>query len=329
MRADGKEMTAIISGSCLAPHHKVLTADLRYVPLSSVSTGDKLVSFDEETGVSGKRGRRYKTGTVTNIRTSVGEMYDVTLSSGKVFRTTKDHKWLTTNCMGVKSWAETQNLQTEISYGRNCTKVSRLFDEWEKDHSREAGWLAGMYDGEGSLYARKTTGGNCTQLSISQSYSHNPELCEDLVRLHSDFGFNLTGHIADGRTTGQFRIVGGQAEVARFLGTIRPSRMLRKFSPELLGNLTTQYPKELESIVSVVSAGVGEYVEVEIDAKTMVVEGYGHHNCYTHEEPYLNPQTNNHWRGVWVLHDVNDGAFDEMPLSLSYLEKKYGNNNQH
>jgi len=47
-------------------------------------------------------------------------------------------------------------------------------------------------------------------------------------------------------------------------------------------------------------------------------------SCYEHDEPYLNPQTNNHWKGVYVLHDVRDGAFDELPLSLSYLRKKYG-----
>ena len=62
---------------------------------------------------------------------------------------------------------------------------------------------------------------------------------------------------------------------------------------------------------------------VRADGKEMTAIISG--SCYTHDEPYLNPQTNNHWKGIWVLHDVNDGAFDEMPLSLSYLEKKYGN----
>ena len=42
-----------------------------------------------------------------------------------------------------------------------------------------------------------------------------------------------------------------------------------------------------------------------------------------HHEAYLNPQTNQHWRGLWVLHEVKDGAFDEMPVSLDYLRKKY------
>jgi hypothetical protein len=30
------------------------------------------------------------------------------------------------------------------------------------------------------------------------------------------------------------------------------------------------------------------------------------------------------WRGIWMLHEVDDGAFDEMPVSLNYLRKRYG-----
>ena len=33
-------------------------------------------------------------------------------------------------------------------------------------------------------------------------------------------------------------------------------------------------------------------------------------SCYEHEEHYLNHQTNNHWRGLYILHDVKDGSFD-------------------
>jgi predicted phosphodiesterase len=42
-----------------------------------------------------------------------------------------------------------------------------------------------------------------------------------------------------------------------------------------------------------------------------------------HAESYLNAQTNEHWRGLWMLHEVDDGQFDEMPVSLNYLESKY------
>lgn len=45
---------------------------------------------------------------------------------------------------------------------------------------------------------------------------------------------------------------------------------------------------------------------------------------YQHDEAYLRWQGNKHWRGLWMLHEVNDGSFDEMPVSISYLEHKYG-----
>lgn len=45
---------------------------------------------------------------------------------------------------------------------------------------------------------------------------------------------------------------------------------------------------------------------------------------YPHKETYLTPQTDKSWAGIWMLHDVKDGEFDEMPVSLSYLRRRYG-----
>ena len=56
-------------------------------------------------------------------------------------------------------------------------------------------------------------------------------------------------------------------------------------------------------------------------AITCIIAG----SCYEHNEDYLGPQGNNHWRGALMLHDVKDGQFDLMSVSLSYLDKKYGN----
>lgn len=48
-------------------------------------------------------------------------------------------------------------------------------------------------------------------------------------------------------------------------------------------------------------------------------------SCYEHDEDYMGPQGNKHWRGILMLHEVKDGAFDVMPVSLKYLKSKYGN----
>lgn len=52
---------------------------------------------------------------------------------------------------------------------------------------------------------------------------------------------------------------------------------------------------------------------------TSVIAG----SCYEHDEEYMGPQGNKHWRGILVLHEVKDGEFDLMPVSLAYLKRKY------
>lgn len=47
-------------------------------------------------------------------------------------------------------------------------------------------------------------------------------------------------------------------------------------------------------------------------------------SCYEHEESYMSQQGNRHWRGFLMLHDVCDGEFDVMPVSLKYINNRYG-----
>jgi hypothetical protein len=46
-------------------------------------------------------------------------------------------------------------------------------------------------------------------------------------------------------------------------------------------------------------------------------------SCYPHDESYLGPQGNEHWRGMLMCYEVVDGQFDEGFISLNYLRSKY------
>jgi hypothetical protein len=46
---------------------------------------------------------------------------------------------------------------------------------------------------------------------------------------------------------------------------------------------------------------------------------------YLHDEDYMDKLSNRHWRGLLVMNEVQDGHFDEMFLSIEYLERKYKN----
>lgn len=52
---------------------------------------------------------------------------------------------------------------------------------------------------------------------------------------------------------------------------------------------------------------------------TAIISG----SFYQHHEDYLSPFTNQHWRGMYMLHEVKDGNFDEMAVSINYLQRKF------
>jgi len=45
--------------------------------------------------------------------------------------------------------------------------------------------------------------------------------------------------------------------------------------------------------------------------------------CYLHDEPYLTPQGNDVRRQIVMKHEVHDGVYDPMFVSLDFLKRKY------
>lgn len=46
-------------------------------------------------------------------------------------------------------------------------------------------------------------------------------------------------------------------------------------------------------------------------------------STYLHQEKYLGPQVESYWRGIVVCHQVENGAYDPMFVSLDYLCRRY------
>jgi hypothetical protein len=46
-------------------------------------------------------------------------------------------------------------------------------------------------------------------------------------------------------------------------------------------------------------------------------------SCYEHDEDYMGPQGNRHFRGVVLLHKVKDGEFIEQPITLVHIRNKF------
>src|SRR5665213_162904 len=135
---------------CVEASTPILCADLVWRPAGEIRVDDELIACDEEPQDSGQitPRRRLRRSIVIANSLSSDKLFRVNTSNGTLNCNGK-HPWLTYTSKGPKrqrwSWVKTEDLIPG-------DKVLKPMDVWEVDKSYEAGWLAGMFDGEGHLY---------------------------------------------------------------------------------------------------------------------------------------------------------------------------------
>lgn len=275
LNGDKAAMDEIVE-HCLTPDHRVLTADLRWVPLGDVQVGDRLIAFDEEPVGDALSGRKWRSSVVESTARTTLPVFEVTLSNGDVIKTTADHRWLvgTNECRGWK-WLRTDAMRTATA-GRFATKVPKLIRTWELANDYESGWLAGLFDGEGTLSPRHH----------AISFGQRPGVVLDkalryLTSRAVDFNVRLANaehHSGLGRKDCRTVHVRGQLpERLALLGTLRPERLIQRVDPDSFGRLERR--EEIASVVSVVPIGEREVVMLGTSTKTFIADGYPMHNC--------------------------------------------------
>ena len=243
---------------CIAENHRVLTSDLQWIPAKELREGDSLVGFDEY--AEGRR--KYKTSVVESHQFDEQNVYRVTFDDNSILDVTKEHRLLCReSSKHAYDWVETPDLVG--------MQVPKLFDTWGFDRTRDGGWLAGMFDGEGWLRNRQ---------GLTVGIAQNPGLVFDKLKmlLESD-GFDL-GEALVKSENDCVRLVprGGGSEAARLLGFYRPERLLSKFEPSMLGALNASSWK---TVVSVALKGKERIVKMKTSTATFIAEGLPNHNC--------------------------------------------------
>lgn len=258
---------------CISSRHKLLRSDMRWIKARDLAKGDIVLGFDED----GKH-KAYKRSKIKSIQFEKREVYKVRLGSGKVFLVTPEHKWLvsqlTAGRTGNYEWKTTEELKMQVEkfskgQAKYPPKVPRLFEMWDEDYSKEAGWLAGMYDGEGTL--SKSRFG----LTIAQ----NPGPTQDkilrlLERFYKNCGKKVNMPNSDCEV---IWLKGSLFERMHLLGTIRPERLIAKVDFNKLGRLECR--NLLDSVISVETWGLEEIAIIETSTGTFVCDGYPMHNC--------------------------------------------------
>lgn len=267
---------------CVAPETKILTADLRWVQAGKLNAGDRLVAFDEEpTGKmsDGRASARFWRETELQVKQELTRpCYRVTLDDGTIFVSSAEHRWLT-KCGSGYRWRETKDLITPSH--RRPSRLVRLLDTWEQDSSREAGYLAGAFDGEGCLIQQPRLSGDASVVKLGFAQRDNA-MSKYVDRCLDGLGFQsskkkLVSSKLSKSACYQIDVLGGRPEIMRFLGQVRPERLIEKFNPGQLGRL---HDLARPAVVKCEYIGEQPVIGLKTGTGTIIAEGLASHNSY-------------------------------------------------
>ena len=261
-------------GMCLDPTTRVLTADLRWIPLSAVTIGQELVATEEMPRGGRGAGRKMQTARVEAIRVVQEPAFKLTLSNGVVLIATGAHRFLTRNRGGVDTrWRAVK----KMIVGEALRVVTQPWDA----PTVEDGWFGGLLDGEGSLRPKARAG---VELCVSQvagpvydrarAYAHARGYIfrEEVDRRTPDnskkFGRGPVGKIVFTRMGDLFPLV-GQTRPTRFL----PRRWWedKEFPGKRVGGCWA-------SVLAIEPLGVRPMIDLQTSTKTFLAEGVVSHN---------------------------------------------------
>jgi intein/homing endonuclease len=270
---------------CMVPETKILTKDLHWRSLSKTKIGDEILAFDEYP-IDGEKTRNWQVAKITHHNIIKRPCYDIILEDGTKLTASKEHLWLVDVGNPCETGGKHQWIRTDELRGVHPTSksprfaphhLSKILEVWEEDKSYEAGYLAGVFDGEGhiSQQSKHNGTGNSLRIGFAQRENAVARVCREYLK---KFNFDVAESKNGGGTHKDvFRIdiTGRRDEVVRFLGQIRPKRLLDKFDAHKLGTFTK---KEKVKIIRIEYIGEREVIALGTSTHTFVAEGYATHN---------------------------------------------------
>ena len=260
---------------CVSADMRVLTADLRWIPAGEVRAGDHLAGFDESLPVSGRR--HWRRSVVERAEVITRPCYSVVFADGSRACATADHLWLACGPAGsgyaAAGWYRTDALVSRQGGARAVVKPTGV---WSEDTSWEAGYLAAAFDGEGHFIhgvrggGAGHGGGQAVGIVFSQ---RDNEMYAEVVRCLKVLGFTFR---EETRPDLRQVIIARRHEVLRFLGSIRPRRMLAQFKFEWLCQFNAM---ERVPVKEVSYAGERPVAVLTTSTGTYIAEGLASHNC--------------------------------------------------
>lgn len=144
--------------------------------------------------------------------------------------------------------------------------------EWDNKEFL-AGFLAGMFDAEGSV-----------SKSVIKIFNFNNNILRQLVHALEEFGFDVAMIKDKSKGVCGVRIVGGLKEAIRFIGIVRPA-VYRKVM-----KLKEVTPRGYATIIDIIEEREEIVYNIQTGTENYIAEGFIVHNCFVYK---LYPQQPN------------------------------------
>ena len=166
-----------IDQRCLDPETLILYSDLAWHPVGDAKVGDELLAFDENAEHCGKgRFRSFRRSIITRCGPLRLPKCRITFSDGTAVTCSLDHQFLAMRGAHRRFDWRTAGTLLEREKGQHSDMkvyLQFLWNPWREVESWEAGYLAGVLDGEGHF---------CHHVGFTQNPNKLSALACDIAR---------------------------------------------------------------------------------------------------------------------------------------------------
>ncbi len=316
---------SIFPPQCHAFGAKILLPDLSWKKVEELQVGDTLVGF-EENAVTKYARRHWRTATVLRADHDTAHCYELHLETGETVTVTRTHWHLTINKMGFQNWVRTdrlwfggKTLGDKFGDAKLHSRLSKAVIRAGVADTWDAGYIAGMFDADGSMGAgwdhRGMHGPVARHRNIQLGQMPNAAMNRVCSILHKyNFVYSLVDSALD-TPMKRVTILGGQAETLRFLELFRPPRILGDFNWNHFGRLRTVIGAR---VLDAVYVGRKDIVRLQTSEGTYVADGYATHNssaAYTIRAALV--RTSNTFKRIGMSSHLFNQVYDSMLIESS------------
>jgi hypothetical protein len=265
-------------GFCLDPNTRILTTDLRWIPIVELSTGQEIIAVDEFSTYGRGKGRKMKSAIVQKVFEVHRKAYRISFDDGRSVVCTAQHPWLSRKIMKEPTWRsieKTERVTGTLAVGNQIRWITKPWDR----QSFEDGWFGGILDGEGSIAKTNVSAGINASQRDGEVWNRMVDYCvENKYHYRIEIDKRKSGTSKLGNLDINKICIGRMDEMFRLIGQTRPSRFLNnRFweNRELPGKKSSI---GWATITKIEELGEQKMIDLQTSAKTYIAEGFVSHN---------------------------------------------------